>query len=578
MKLIFKSFLAISILSFYFSCDPGGSVSDTGFLELSITDAPIDAGNVKSLWIKIIEIEYQYQDKWHSTGLLSSPLNVDLLTLTHGKTEDFSAIPLVVGSYSNIRFILDIADESAGNSGCYIEFNDGSTSPLFVPSGEQSGYKANGTFDITKDGVTGITVDFDLRKMVKRQGNGTYFLHPALRMVNNGNVGTITVPVDEGSGYNNIVVYAYIDGEYVALEAAAPVDGEVRFPNSVNSINADIDGNYILPFLPAGIYDLVIVGYNDENFIEVIRIVEDVVVTASGNTTDNSTLPLSDISYKDMVYVPGGDFIQKEISASGFTHTISPFQIAKYEVTYELWYEVYQWAGQNDYTFGAPWGTEGDSGVQNSAPTEKRYEPVTTNWRNTILWCNAYSEIMGFDPVYRHADGLIIKSSTWGDAAIAVDAAVPDWNANGFRLPTEGEWQYAASYIDGINWTPENYASGDSAPWDTSLTVEDFGWYQPNSLDLGINDPDYGTNRVGMKNPNQLGIYDMSGNVSEYCWDWSYNYPIAPQVNYRGPDTGGYRVLKGMSWRDGVMRIGDRVIISPDGGSSYLGFRIARNP
>jgi len=283
MKQIIRIIFAISILSLVFSCDTDGSgnIPDIGYLELSITDAPIDASNVKSVWITITEIKYQKNNEWQSTGLLPSPITVDLLTLTHGSTYDFSQIPLSVGTYSNIRFSLDILEEgTSGESNCYIEFNDGSSSPLFVPSGDQTGYKAIGSFDITKDGITGITVDFNLRKMVVKKGNGDYLLKPVLRMVDNGNVGSVTVPVDEGLTCNNVIVFAYEDGTYSSTEVADPPDGEARFPNAVNSVNADTDGNYTLPFLPASTYDLVLACYSDETFVEVIKIIEDVVISS----------------------------------------------------------------------------------------------------------------------------------------------------------------------------------------------------------------------------------------------------------------------------------------------------------
>ncbi len=620
-----KKLILITItIVIIFSCNFGAG-DEFGYLQLSITDAPVDAENIESVWITITEIGYQYMDEWQSTGPLSEPLVVDLLTLTHGKTEDLIPIPLAVGTYKNIRFILDIdgEGEDSASSGCYIEFTDGTTSELFVPSGEQSGYKANGTFEITNTATTGITTDFDLRKAVVKRGNGSYLLKPVIRMIKNDEVGSVTVPVDEGTGYNNIIVFAYIDGEYIELEAADPVDGEVRFPNAVNSVGADLEGNYTLPFLPAGTYDIVIAGYNDDTFVEVIRIVEDVVV-AAGETNSDTTPPgevsalagvegigevtlswinpsdldfdyveiwygigntetkfegqilntgtilsglengvtysfliktvddfgnkstgismelipsiVAEIDFKNLISVPGGTFIQQEVGGAqnSFSHTIASFQLAQYEVIYELWYEVYQWALLNGYIFGAPWGMEGNDGVQKAAPTEDKYEPVTTNWRNAILWCNAYSEIMGYNPVYKENDGSIVKNSLIDGGALC-DNAISDWTANGFRLPTEGEWHYAASYQDGVNWTPTDYASGDDGPWNTSTTIENYGWYSPNSLELGIEHLDYGTNPVGQKLPNQLGIYDMSGNVSEYCWDWFYTYPSNSQENYRGP-------------------------------------------
>lgn len=596
-------FILLSIVS----CDTGSNniidtnITNNGFLELSVTDAPIDATNVKSVWIKIIEIEYQYENEWHSTGLLSEPLTVDLLTLTHGSTYDFKAISLLVGSYSNIRFNLDIIEEgTSGNSGCYIEFDNQSTSPLFVPSGQQSGYKALGSFDITKDAITGLTIDFNLRKMIVQNGNGDYLLKPVLRMVNNDNVGTITLPVDEGLGYNNIVVYAYIDGEYIALEAADPSDGEARFPNAVNSINADIDGNYILPFLPAGTYDLVIVGYNDETFIEVIRIIENIIVTASSNTTDTSTLPLSNVQYREMVSVSGGTYNQEDTSSNSFSHTVSAYQIGKYEVTYEFWYEVYQWALSHGYIF-ANAGKEGNDGIDGALPTSESHEPVTNiNWRDAIIWCNALSEISNLNPVYYSDENLSnpLKVSTNNQSVNTTqgseDAPYVNNESNGYRLPTEGEWQYASSYIDGSNWTSSNIASGSTEPYtniadadpvngrgdgkDANDQVAIYGSYWDGSTwtATGVTK----TEIVGSKQSNHLGIFDMSGNVYEWCWDNFSTYSSTNKINYTGPSSGNYKIKRGGSWydQDNYLCTGARVYENPYRTNYGQGFRLARTP
>lgn len=104
------------------------------------------------------------------------------------------------------------------------------------------------------------------------------------------------------------------------------------------------------------------------------------------------------IKYKDLVLVPGGTYNQKTPNANigcpdNFNHTISSFKIAKYEVTYELWYNVIQWGIANGYTF-LNLGSEGNFGITGNLPTSSKHEPVTTiNWRDIIVWCNAYSEM-----------------------------------------------------------------------------------------------------------------------------------------------------------------------------------------
>jgi len=261
-----------------------------------------------------------------------------------------------------------------------------------------------------------------------------------------------------------------------------------------------------------------------------------------GKKAANTTGAAAD--YPALVAVPGGTFTQTD-GTSSFSHTISAFKIGKYPVTYDLWYTVYIWAINNGYTF-ADAGTEGSSGKAGAAPTDEKYQPVTTvNWHDAIVWCNAYSQKSGLTPVYCADAGFTfpIKSSKAGINGISVNPALGsidnpyvNWNANGYRLPTEGEYQYAASYINGTNWTPYNYASGATADYTNAAATGLVAWYKENSGS---------TQNVGVKKANALGIYDMSGNVWEWCWDLYGIYPATASIDYRGPATGAYRVMRG---------------------------------
>ena len=279
--------------------------------------------------------------------------------------------------------------------------------------------------------------------------------------------------------------------------------------------------------------------------------------------------------------VPGGSYSQSDGSAS-FDHDISQFYMGQYEVTYELWYAVCLWAAGHGYFFDNA-GNEGHDGIAGAAPTVSEKEPVTAiSWRDIIVWCNAYSELAGFTPVYFQDAAFTapLRDSRDGSYPGSVNAnpgsfdePYVNWGANGFRLPTEGEWQYAASYTDGMVWSPYNYISGDSQPYTSSVTAGDFCWYNGNSSGI--------SHDTGIKTPNTLVIYDMSGNVWEWVWDWYGSYPITPQINYRGPGITADRIIRGGSFGYGLYeaQLGATrgTGWTPWSYAGYIGFRLARS-
>ncbi|POR03950.1 hypothetical protein AU468_04605 [Alkalispirochaeta sphaeroplastigenens] len=263
---------------------------------------------------------------------------------------------------------------------------------------------------------------------------------------------------------------------------------------------------------------------------------------------------LDEVEFREMVAVPPGTFFQEAgRGQGGFEHTLSSYEIARYQVTYELWYTVRRWGEQNGYHFVSP-GREGSRGRVGGSPTAAgRHEPVTgISWRDALVWMNAYSESSGLSPVY-YTDRerrVPIRTSQAQESLKtkpgSIDNPFLDRSARGYRLPTEGEWQYAASYRDGTGWAPPDYASGATADYTDEAATGEVAWYGPNS-DTGEGP---GTQRVGKKRANDLGIHDMNGNAREWVWDWRGAYPGEGRHDYTGVAEADYRVLRGGGWND----------------------------
>ena len=253
--------------------------------------------------------------------------------------------------------------------------------------------------------------------------------------------------------------------------------------------------------------------------------------------------------------------------------TVPPFEMNKYETTYQLWYKVLQEAQKRGYEFANP-GQEGSMGRRGKAPTEEgKTQPVVTiNWRDVIVWCNALSEIQGLKPCYTY-EGKVIKSSV---NAAEADLVKCDWNANGFRLPSEAEWEYAARKTkDGLmrGDEPSGTKEQRNKPV-TSFKNIHLSWANINS-DKTVTVATSGA-------ANDSGLFDMTGNVLEFCWDWygphSDISTYSPDVIIGGPEFGKIRICRGGSWSiyTPFLSAGDRYGYEPSEAYNYLGFRLCR--
>ncbi|MDR1277210.1 MAG: SUMF1/EgtB/PvdO family nonheme iron enzyme [Treponema sp.] len=232
----------------------------------------------------------------------------------------------------------------------------------------------------------------------------------------------------------------------------------------------------------------------------------------------------------NMVFVEGGTFQMGSTNGDSdekpvHTVTVKSFYMGKYEVTQEEWTAV---MGSNPSNF------KGDN-----LPVEM------VSWNEAVEYCNQLSLKEGLTPAYRGS----------------VDSLVCNFNASGYRLPTEAEWEYAAKGGN-KDYISYEYSGGKG--------VDGVAWYNGNSGGK--------THPVGTKQPNSLGLYDMSGNVWEWCWDRFGNYRSGSQTDPAGASSETFRVYRGGSWSDGAahMRSANRDYFIPFYRGNTHGFRLVR--
>lgn len=295
-------------------------------------------------------------------------------------------------------------------------------------------------------------------------------------------------------------------------------------------------------------------------------------------TVSNPWIPTGALEYdKGMVKImaSGHDFEmgQPDPHIGGQNATTREQPVHTVSFTYDLWMDTVE-VTQADYDtlmkstypdYGNPVWME-PYGVGDSCPT------YSILWGDAALYCNARSKRDGYDTVYSY-DSIAGEPGYMAE----LHGLGIDLSKNGYRLPTEAEWEYACragtttDYYWGKNHGPYPATAADSTEIGT------YAVWTVNSWDLVTSD-DFGMFPVGSKTPNAYGLYDMSGNVYEWCNDWDDLYNWGSMVDPTGPATGQFNVLRGGSWGNNAsyIRSANRYFFGPDYMYYFIGFRAAR--
>ena len=353
-------------------------------------------------------------------------------------------------------------------------------------------------------------------------------------------------------------------GRYAVLPRTTTIESAMREhsiqrsgitnPDSIRRLGQATNANYVLAgtISPLGQMNLFLAQIlnvedgslstgGDEEYREIadgLSKMQALAQTLIGRTgTSSASVPAG------FVRVEGGTFQMGSVSGGENNErpvrnvTVRTFNMGIYPVTQKEWFDIMGTTieQQRVAVGGNQLYGRGD-----------KYPMYYISWNEAVEYCNRRSQREGLTPVYSNSGGVIVCN----------------WSANGYRLPTEAEWEFAAKGGNRDLLITEYSGSNN---------VDAVAWFASNSRNS--------TQPVGTKAPNSLGIYDMSGNVWEWCWDWFGTYSSSAQTDPRGASSGSSRVLRGGSWADsaGYVRSAFRGFSAPANRYINIGFRLVRN-